>query len=78
VAAGTSRSAIIATIELAKLHEHRLGDRPSALRAVLRGFSLTERRRRLGMPEPALEADLVRRHERLLRRRRLVEQRSIA
>ena len=78
VAAGTSRSAIIATIELAKLHEHRLGDRPSALRAVLRGFSLTERRRRLGMPEPALEADLVRRHERLLRRRRLVERRSIA
>ena len=78
VAAGTSRSAIIATIELAKLHEHRLGDRGSALRAVLRGFSLIERRRRLGMPEPALEADLVRRHDRLMRRRALVRRRSIA
>jgi RNase H-like protein len=77
VAAGTSRSAIIATIELAKLHEHRLRDPASALRAVLRGLSLAERRRRLGMPEPALEADLVRRHERLLRRR-FVERRSIA
>jgi hypothetical protein len=76
--AGTSRSAIIATIELAKLNEHRLGDRGAALRAVLRGFSLTERRRRLGMPEPALEADLVRRHERLLRRGALGTRRSIA
>jgi hypothetical protein len=78
VAAGTSRSAIIASIELAKLHEHRLGDRPSALRAVLRGFSLIERRRRLGMPEPALEADLVRRHDRLLRREASRRRRSIA
>jgi len=78
VAAGTGRSAIIATIELAKLHEHRLGDRGSALRAVLRGFSLTDRRRRLGMPEPALEADLIRRHERLVRRGALGARRSIA
>jgi hypothetical protein len=78
LAAGTTRNAIIATIELAKLNEHRLGDRAAALRAVLRGFSLTERRRRLGMPEPALEADLVRRHERLLRRGALATRRSIA
>lgn len=78
VAAGTSRTAIIACIELAKLHEHRLGDRGSALRAVLRGFTLADRRRRLGLPEPALEADLARRHERLLRRRALVGRRSIA
>jgi hypothetical protein len=78
VSAGTSRSAIIATIELAKLHEHRLRDRGAALRAVLRGFSLIERRRRIGMPEPALEADLIRRHERLVRRRTLVRRRAIA
>jgi RNase_H superfamily len=78
VAAGTSRSAIIATMELAKLYEHRLGDRGAALRAVLRGFALIERRRRVGMPEPALEADLIRRHERLLRREALLRRRSIA
>jgi hypothetical protein len=78
VAAGTSRGAIVATIELAKLHEHRLGDPPAALRAVLRGFSLTDRRRRLGMPEPSLEADLVRRHERLVRRRVFAGRRSVA
>ncbi len=78
VAAGTSRSAIIATMELAKLYEHRLGDRGAAVRAVLRGFALIERRRRVGMPEPAFEADLVRRHERLLRREAMVRRRSIA
>jgi hypothetical protein len=68
LAAGTGRSALVAAIELAKLQEHRLGDRSAALGAVLRGFSLADRRRRLGRPEPALEADLVRRHERLSRR----------
>jgi hypothetical protein len=78
VTAGTSRAAIIATIELAKLQEHRLGDRAAALRAVLRGFSLADRRRRLGMPEPALEADLMRRHERLVRRRAFAARRSVA
>ena len=39
--------------------------RRRAGRAVLRGFALIERRRRIGRPEPALEADLVRRHDRL-------------
>ncbi len=78
IAAGTGRGAILATIELAKLHEHRLGDRATAIGAVLRGFSLVERRRCVGRPEPALEADLVRRHDRLLRRVRLVPRRSIA
>ena len=48
LAVGTGRGAILATIELAKLHEHRLGDRTAAIRAVLRGFSLVERRRRIG------------------------------
>lgn len=77
LAAGTGRGAIVAAIELAKLQEHRLRDRPGAMAAVLRGFSLVERRRRIGRPEPALEADLTRRHDRLHRRTRL-ERRSIA
>jgi hypothetical protein len=78
LAAGTGRVAIIATIEVAKLLEHRLADRPAALRAVLRGFALAERRRRIGRPEPGLERDLVRRHERLQRRSRNLVRRSIA
>jgi hypothetical protein len=78
IAAGTGRGAIVAAIELAKLHEHRLGDRPGAMAAVLRGFSLVERRRRIGRPEPALEADLIRRHDRLRRRTRLERRRSSA
>jgi hypothetical protein len=78
LAAGTGRSAILATIELAKLQEHRLGDRTAAMGAVVRGFSLIERRWRLGRPEPALEADLIRRHDRLQRRGAIVARRSIA
>lgn len=78
LAAGTGRNAIHAAIELAKLHEHRLRDRAAALGAVLRGFSLIERRRRLGLPEPALEADLIRRHDRLQRRVAIVARRSVA
>ncbi len=78
IAMGTGRNAIIAAIELAKLYEHRLGDRASAIGAVLRGFSLIERRRRIGRPEPALEVDLVRRHERLRRRTAGVGRRPIA
>jgi hypothetical protein len=78
LAAGTGRSAILATIELAKLREHRLGDRHGAMAAVLRGFALIDRRRRIGRPEPALEADLVRRHDRLQRRGAIIARRSIA
>lgn len=78
LAAGTGRTAIQATIELAKLQEHRLRDRTAALGAVLRGFSLIERRRRLGLPEPALEADLIRRHDRLRRRIAILARRSVA
>jgi hypothetical protein len=78
IAMGTGRSAIIATIELAKLREHRLADRAAATAAVLRGFSLIERRRRIGRPEPALEADLIRRHDRLRRRGTTLVRRSIA
>jgi hypothetical protein len=78
IAMGTGRNAIIATIELAKLREHRLADRAAAMAAVLRGFSLIERRRRIGRPEPALEADLIRRHDRLRRRAAILARRSIA
>lgn len=68
LAAGPGRTAIVAAIELAKLHEHRLRDRPGALAAALRGLGFVERRRRLGRPEPALESDLRRRVARLERR----------
>jgi len=78
ISSGTGRGAIVASIELAKLREHRLGDPVAAVGAVLRGLSLVERRRRIGRPEPGLEADLIRRHARLRRRERLVGRRSIA
>ena len=68
LAAGPGRTAIQAAVELAKLHEHRLRDRSAALDAAVRGLGAIERRRRLGRPEPALEADLVRRVARLRRR----------
>ena len=58
VAAGPGRTAIVAWIELAKLREHRLGDPAGALDATLRAAAAADRRRQLGMPEPALEADL--------------------
>ena len=65
--AGSGRTAIVATIELAKLHEHHLHDRPAALVAALVGLGQIERQRRLGRHEPALEADHVRRVTRLRR-----------
>jgi hypothetical protein len=68
LAAGPGRIAIVAAIELAKLREHHLRDRPGALTAALRGLGFIERRRHLGRPEPALEADLLRRVARLRRR----------
>jgi hypothetical protein len=68
LAAGPGRIAILAAIELAKLHEHRLRDRPGALAASLRGLGFVDQRRRLGRPEPSLEADLRRRVARLERR----------
>ena len=78
LAAGSSRNAIAATIELAKIQEHRLGDRIAAMGTVMRGFAMIERRRRIGRPEPALEADLIRRHDRLRRRVAIGARRSIA
>jgi hypothetical protein len=78
LAAGPGRTAIVATIELAKLHEHRLRDRPAALAAAQRGLGMVERRLRLGRPEPALEADLLRRLTRLRRRLGRVAARPVA
>jgi hypothetical protein len=69
LAAGPGRTAVVARIEMAKLQEHRLGDPRGALTTALDGLTAAERRRRLGRPEPALEADLRRRIARLRRRR---------
>ena len=68
LSAGPGRIAIVAAIELAKIREHRLRDRPGALDAVVHGLDAVERRRRIGRPEPVLEADLSRRAIRLRRR----------
>ena len=65
LAAGPGRTAVVAAIELAKIHEHRRHDPAAALAAADRGLGAIERRRRLGRPEPALEADLLRRVVRL-------------
>jgi hypothetical protein len=68
LATGQSRLAACAAVELAKLSEHHLADLPGAIAAVDRGWRILDRRRRLGRPEAALEADLVRRSLRLRRR----------
>jgi uncharacterized protein YprB with RNaseH-like and TPR domain len=68
LACGPGRAAIVAAIEAAKLREHRLADPVGALASVERGLTLADRRRGLGMPEPALEADLRHRWRRLRRR----------
>jgi hypothetical protein len=78
LAAGIGRTAIVASIELAKLQEHHLRDREAATRAALRGLAIVERRRRIGRPEPALEADLHRRLRRLRRRAIRGRRRSVA
>ena len=65
---GPGRTAVVAAIEVSKIREHRLRDRSGSLVAALHGLDTIERRRRLGRPEPALEADLHRRVTRLRRR----------
>jgi hypothetical protein len=75
---GVGRTAIVASIELAKVHEHRLRDREAATRATLRGLAIVERRRQLGRLEPALEADLRCRLRRLRRRAEAGGRRSVA
>lgn len=68
LAAGPGRAGIIAAIELARLRERRLKDPRGALAATTHGLALADRRRRLGRPEPSLEADLRHRAARLRRR----------
>jgi RNase_H superfamily len=65
IACGPGRSAVVATIEAAKLREHRLADVVAAMATVERGLTLADRRRARGLPEPALEADLRHRWRRL-------------
>ena len=68
LAASPGRIGVVAAIELAKLREHRQRDVVGAFEAATRGLAAAERRRRIGRPEPVLEANLLRRLERLRRR----------
>ena len=68
LAASPGRLGVVASIELAKLREHRLRDLVGAFEAATRGLAAAERRRRIGRPEPVLEANLEHRVTRLRRR----------
>jgi hypothetical protein len=68
LAASPGRIGVVAAIELSKLREHRQRDPVGAFEAATRGLAAAERRRRIGRPEPALEANLLRRLARLRRR----------
>lgn len=61
-------AALAAWIEVAKIHEHALGDLTGALRATFAAERLLENRRLLGLPHPVAEATLRLRQRRLLRR----------
>jgi RNase_H superfamily len=62
---GPGRTTIVASVELAKLLEHRLRDPAAALRVASEGLAAADRRARIGRPEPRLTADLQRRIARL-------------
>jgi tetratricopeptide (TPR) repeat protein len=68
LAARSGAVAIQAWIEVAKLREHRLGDRAGALDATGQAIALAERRRRLGMGDPIVDRALSVRLDRLRRR----------
>jgi hypothetical protein len=68
LATGPGAIAIQAWVEVAKLREHRLGDRAGALDATGRAIALAERRRRLGMGDPIVDRALSVRLDRLRRR----------
>jgi uncharacterized protein YprB with RNaseH-like and TPR domain len=68
-AAGPGRISALAWVEVAKLRERRLGDLDGAIAATERARAATERRRRLGLPEPRLELAIGSRMARLVRRR---------
>jgi len=71
VAAGPGRLAPLGWLEVAKLRERRLGDLPGALAATERARIAVDKRRRLGLPEPRLEAAIDVRLARLRRRLRV-------
>jgi hypothetical protein len=68
LAGGTGPLSAIAWIEVAKLREHRFGDLPGALVAADNARTVSDRRRRLGRIDPALDRALARRLGRLIRR----------
>ncbi len=68
LAAGPGRTAVLAGIEAAKIREHVVRDTTAALASASHALALAERRRRLGRPEPGLEAALRGRIRRLSRR----------
>ena len=65
---GGGPDAIVGSVELAKLHEHRHRDPHRALAVTRMGLGLAQRRRQLGRPQPLLERDLEIRRVRLERR----------
>jgi hypothetical protein len=68
LAAGNGAIAIHAWVEIAKLREHRLGDRRGAIEATARAATIAERRRRVGMGDPTVEHAIAARLTRLQRR----------
>jgi len=68
LATGAGGVAIHAWIEVAKLREHRLADLAGALDATTCASTLAERRRRMGLGDPAIERAVATRLARLRRR----------
>jgi hypothetical protein len=68
LAGGRGAIAIQAWVEIAKLREHRLGDPEGALEAAERAAQIAERRRGMGLGDPATERGLRTRLDRLRRR----------
>ncbi len=66
--AGNGAIAVHAWVEIAKLREHRLGDRHGAIEATARAATIAEHRRRLGMGDPVVELAIAARLRRLHRR----------
>jgi hypothetical protein len=77
-AAGPGRLAALAWVEVAKLRERRLADLDGAIAAAERARLATERRRRLGLPEPRLELAIATRLARLTKRRDRLARRPAA
>ncbi|NJD29857.1 MAG: hypothetical protein FIA92_16390 [Chloroflexi bacterium] len=65
LAGGHGVLAAVAWIEVAKLREHRLGDREGAITATIAGLRVLERQAWLGRPLPRLESALAHRLARL-------------